>query len=99
MKKILFCIAAGLVALTASAQYTHPDNINKDMLRHTLRSESKSRTEIIIPQVNGYNVYKADLHTHTIFSDGQACHAFLSNAWQAFYTYCAIRMPALCRFL
>ena len=52
-----------------------------------------------IPQVNGYNVYKADLHTHTIFSDGQACHAFLSNAWQVFYTYCAIRMPALCRFL
>ena len=44
-------------------------------------------------------VYKADLHTHTIFSDGQTCHAFDKNAWQVFYTYCAIRMPALCRFL
>lgn len=29
-----------------------------------------ARTEIIIPQVNGMNVYKADLHIHTIFSDG-----------------------------
>ena len=71
MKKIFLCLVAGLAALTSSAQYTHPDNTNKDMLRHTLRSESKSRTEIIIPQVNGYNVYKADLHTHTIFSDAQ----------------------------
>lgn len=30
----------------------------------------QARTEIIIPQVNGMNVYKADLHVHTIFSDG-----------------------------
>lgn len=30
----------------------------------------QTRTEIIIPQVNGMNVYKADLHVHTIFSDG-----------------------------
>ena len=28
------------------------------------------RTEIILPQVNGYTCYKADLHTHTMFSDG-----------------------------
>ena len=82
MKKIFFCIAAGLAALTASAQYTHPDNVNKDMLRHTLRSESKSRTEIIIPQVNGYNVYKADLHTHTVFSDAQTTPEWrVSEAW------------------
>lgn len=71
MKKFLFCLAAGFAALTASAQYTHPDNKNVDMLKHSIRYDSKSRTEIIIPQVNGYNVYKADLHTHTIFSDGQ----------------------------
>ena len=30
----------------------------------------QARTEIIIPQVNGMNAYKADLHVHTIFSDG-----------------------------
>lgn len=33
--------------------------------------ENKSkRKEFILPQVNGYNIYKADLHTHTAFSDG-----------------------------
>ena len=32
--------------------------------------EQPFETEIIIPQVNGMNVYKADLHVHTIFSDG-----------------------------
>lgn len=29
-----------------------------------------ARTEIILPQVDGKNFYKADLHTHTIYSDG-----------------------------
>ena len=28
------------------------------------------RTEIILPQVNGYNVYKGDFHIHTVYSDG-----------------------------
>lgn len=28
------------------------------------------RKELILPKVNGYNIYKADLHTHTAFSDG-----------------------------
>ena len=33
----------------------------------------------MIPQVNGYNVYKADLHTHTVFSDGQVMPNFRVN--------------------
>lgn len=40
---------------------------------HPLESaftDQNARTEIIIPQVNGKNVYKADLHIHTIYSDG-----------------------------
>ena len=28
------------------------------------------RREIILPQVDGYTLYKADFHTHTIYSDG-----------------------------
>ena len=40
------------------------------------------RTEIILPQVNGYNCYKADLHTHTIYSDGeQRPLAKVMEAW------------------
>lgn len=82
MKKILFCLAAGFAALTASAQYTHPDNKNVDMLRHSVRHTAKSRTEIVIPQVNGYTVYKADLHTHTMFSDGQVTPEWrVMEAW------------------
>lgn len=30
----------------------------------------EERTEIFLPKVNGMNFYKADLHLHTIFSDG-----------------------------
>ena len=30
----------------------------------------QSRNDIIIPKVNGLNVYKADFHLHTIYSDG-----------------------------
>lgn len=29
------------------------------------------RTEIVLPQVGGYNIYKADFHVHTIYSDGE----------------------------
>ena len=33
--------------------------------------------------VNGYNVYKADLHTHTIYSDAQVLPSFrVMEAWQ-----------------
>ena len=32
--------------------------------------------------MNGYNVYKADLHTHTVFSDGQVMPSFrVYEAW------------------
>ena len=40
------------------------------------------RNEIYIPKVKGYNVYKADLHTHTIYSDGDITPALRVNeAW------------------
>ena len=39
------------------------------------------RNEIIIPNVGGYNVYKADLHTHTFHSDGDVSPALRVEAW------------------
>lgn len=68
MKKLLFSSALSLFALVALAQ-----NIEKpvmDDLAIRLFDNSSKRTEIVLPQVKGYNIYKADLHVHTIYSDG-----------------------------
>ncbi len=83
-------VAAAFVALVslgtsveANAQELlyYRDAKNGDMLRHTYRQEAQ-RSEIILPQVNGYNVYKADLHTHTIYSDGNVTPKYrVREAW------------------
>ena len=83
MKKILFTIVALLSSWIADAQYTFQDSNNHDVLRITRRANNDSRSEIVIPQVNGYNVYKADLHSHTIFSDGKVTPEWrVEEAWQ-----------------
>lgn len=83
MKKTLFIILALLSVWTADAQYTFQDSSNKDVLRITRHANNDTRREIVIPQVNGYNVYKADLHTHTIFSDGRVTPEWrVEEAWQ-----------------
>ena len=80
MKKLLF-FAALFVASTASAQSHYQDNVNVDMLRHH-NQKSRQRREIILPQVNGFTVYKSDLHTHSIFSDGSVTPEFrVEEAW------------------
>lgn len=80
MKKLLF-LAAVLVGSAASAQSYYQDNANVDMLRHH-NQKSRQRREIILPEVNGYTVYKADLHTHSIFSDGSVTPEFrVEEAW------------------
>lgn len=75
-------LAAGLlVSLSASAQFYYQDAANVDMLRHS-RQTGAERVEIIIPKVNGYNVYKADLHLHTIYSDGDVTPEYrVREAW------------------
>ena len=81
MKKILFSTAAALVCVSASAQYYYQDAANVDIMRHS-RQVSPVRTEIVLPQVNGYNVYKADLHLHTIYSDGDVTPEYrVHEAW------------------
>ena len=71
MKKgILLFALATLLPLGVSAQYHYQDGGNVDMLRPAVAKKAP-RKEIIIPDVEGYKVYKADLHTHTSYSDGQ----------------------------
>lgn len=82
MKKILSVALATIAAVTASAQMTYPDAVNKDINRHSIRYSRGARTEIVLPQVNGYNIYKADLHTHSAFSDGSVLPEYrVKEAW------------------
>ncbi len=88
MKRILLFAAALVATVSVSAQqkvdygmYQYQDAKNPQMARH-IKRQNPLRKEIIIPQVNGYNVYKADLHTHTIYSDGSVTpHYRVQEAW------------------
>ena len=81
MKKLATFLAFALLGISASAQYYYQDAKNSEMIRHASRHES-CRKEVVLPMVNGYNVYKADLHTHTVFSDGQVLPTFrVQEAW------------------
>ena len=66
MKKSLLILAfAGLCFTTAAAQENIP---------HVFRTNAEDynrRTEIVLPQVKGYNIYKGDFHIHTMYSDGR----------------------------
>ena len=80
MKKLLF-FAALLMASAASAQTHYQDAGNPELLRHH-QDKTRQRREIILPEVNGFTVYKADLHTHSIFSDGSVTPEFrVQEAW------------------
>ncbi len=76
MKKLLLIFAfAGLAFSSAEAQ-RNPD----------LRSLPKrpiQRTEMVLPQIKGYNIYKADLHVHTTYSDGDV--SVKGRVSEAFY--------------
>ena len=65
MKKLLFTIA--FIALGGAISVAQ----QKDIPYVHLTSDvvAARRTEIVLPKVNGYNCYKADFHTHTMFSD------------------------------
>ena len=81
MKKLATFLAFALLGISASAQYYYQDATNSEMIRHASRHES-CRKEVVLPMVNGYNVYKADLHTHTIFSDAQVLPKYrVLEAW------------------
>ena len=80
MKKIALILVATLSALSVSAQY-YVDNRNHEMLRIN-KPHSFNRKEFYAPSVDGYTAYKADLHTHTIYSDGHlSMEARVREAW------------------
>ena len=76
MNKI-FTITAALILggiASASAQFA--------TVHKVLNRSRNQRNEIVIPKVKGYNVYKADFHTHSIFSDGEVTPAWrVEEAW------------------
>ena len=82
MKRFFFIAGLILSSSVVNAQTYYKDAVNSEIYRPAELLQS-SRKEIILPQVNGYNVYKADLHTHTIFSDGQVIPVFrMDEAWE-----------------
>lgn len=82
MKRILTFVAVIATATMANAQSIYyQDKTNCDMKRHTLRDDVL-RKEFVLPEVNGYKVLKADLHSHTIYSDGSVTPEYrVREAW------------------
>ncbi|MBR4148906.1 MAG: histidinol-phosphatase, partial [Rikenellaceae bacterium] len=81
MKRYALLLATLLTCSVASAQHYYKDAKNPDITRHTLRNSSQ-RVEFVLPEVNGYNIYRADLHTHSIYSDGDCTPEFrVREAW------------------
>mgnify|MGYP003319694779 CR=1 FL=1 len=82
MKRTILTVILLPLALSAAAQHHTVDVENPEILRHADFREP-SRREIVLPcQVNGYNVYKADLHTHSVYSDGWVTPQFrVKEAW------------------
>ena len=67
MKRLLTIFAMAVLCQSAVAQfYTTQD------FEHAIRffNRPAERREIILPTIDGYRLYKADFHTHTIYSDG-----------------------------
>lgn len=82
MKRLLISLLAVFATVGASAQYNYPHPDNDGILLPAMRNTINGRTEIYIPQVNGFNVYKADLHVHTICSDGRVTPDYrVREAW------------------
>ena len=81
MKHLLFFCAALTATFTATGQHYYTDSANPDITRHSLRI-APQRVEFVLPEVGGYTVYKADLHTHSIYSDGDCTPEFrVREAW------------------
>ena len=74
MKKIVLLAVGLFVAVSAFAQeyHTHYQSVTEPQTLLPIGTMPReTRTEIILPEeVNGYNLYAADLHIHTTYSDG-----------------------------
>lgn len=78
MKRVLTLILLLCGSAVAYAQYDNPDIVQTEITR----TSAPHRVGIILPQVNGYTPYKADLHTHSIYSDAEVTPAYrVREAW------------------
>ena len=81
MKKTIITLLILLVALPTAVLAQDLSKVTHARRMYNLVN-NLNRTEIVTPQVNGYNVYKADLHIHTLFSDGDVTPALrIAEAW------------------
>ena len=73
MKKITL-LALGLIitcSVFAQEYHTHYQSATEPQTLLPIGCAPRStRYEIVLPNVNGYNLYTADLHMHTTYSDG-----------------------------
>ena len=69
MKKLFLVLA--FIGFSLSNAYAQKATKEIPDVHKTCNEQRYRRTEIILPQVCGYNCYKADLHVHTIYSDGE----------------------------
>ncbi len=96
MKRLLLLLLSGAVfplfEFSASAQLSAVQRIMPNYHKYSCRNE------ITLPKVNGYNIYKADLHTHTIYSDGRMTPELrVSEAWHDGLDIVAITDHMECR--
>ena len=71
-----------LAILTATIAVSTTATAQLSAVRKIFSKTRDQRNEIILPKVNGYNIYKADLHLHTIYSDGDVTPAIrVDEAW------------------
>lgn len=81
MRRIVTTFVALICIGSVSAQY-YKDAHNPDIL-HIRQPRNQVRSEFLIPDIDGYKGYKADLHTHTIYSDGSVMmDARIQDAWK-----------------
>lgn len=80
MRKTVIFIAFAFICLSAGAQSRQQNRRNADMYDFPT---IPTRQEIVIPDIDGYKVIKADLHVHTSFSDACMTPANrVQEAWQ-----------------
>lgn len=80
MKKTITIIGAALICAALSAQTKEQARENPDLFRAI---RDLSRTEILLPEVDGYKALKTDLHVHTFYSDGDCSPEYrVKEGWR-----------------
>lgn len=67
MRRLLFALALLAVCGQGAAQYYSTLDSSTGI---RMFSKVVPRREIVLPKIDGYTLYKADFHIHTIYSDG-----------------------------